>query len=160
MASPKKICACAVIYVLDESLIKHAKSLEEFICEVKNCDCSWDKICPNDKGSVTVAREHYLKCKEQQKIFHDQCKIDICDFDDLSETIDKVKSGADIPDYEVIIILGHYSALLAGEDDLVVALRKINPIIVAFLGCCGGNTRYGPIAKMSQLLDPDDDTGT
>ena len=81
-------------------------------------------------------------------------------FDDLSETLDKANSGADIPHCEVIIILDHCSALLAGEDDLVVALRKTSPVIVAFLGCCGGNTCYGPIVKMSQLLDRDDDKGT
>ena len=161
--SPKKIWAHAAIYVLDESLKKHAKNLKEFICEVNNCNCSWDKICPDDKGSVAVFHEHYLTCQEQQN-FHNQCEVDICDFNDLSKTIDIVKSREVkdiwIPHYKVIIILGHYSALLAGEDDLVVALRKINPIIVAFLGCCGGNTRYGPIAKMSQLLDPDDDKDT
>ena len=106
--------------------------------------------------SVVVTCEHYLKCQEQ----NDQCKVEVYNFDDLSETLDKANSGADIPHCEVIIILGHYSALLAGEDDLVVALRKISPVIVAFLGCCGRNTRYGPIVKMSQLLDRDDDKGT
>ena len=166
MASPKPK-VCAAIYVLDKSLKEHAIKVEKFIkdkCEVQICNCPWDKICPDDKGSVSVTCEHYFNCEEkQEKSFpaiessHDQCEVNVYDFDDLSETIDKTNSGADTPHYEVIIILGHCSALLAGEDDLVVALRKINPVIVAFLGCCGGNIRYGPIVKMSQLLDPDDD---
>ena len=158
---------CAAIYVLDESLKEHAIKLKKFFekkPETEICNCLRDnKIFPDDEGSVAIAREHYLNCKEITdpiKSSHDQCKVDVYNFDDLSKTIDKVncKSG-DISHHEVIIIFGHCSALLAEKDDLVVALRKINPIIVAFLGC-GGNTRYGPIVKMSQLLDPDDDTGT
>lgn len=152
-----------VIYVLDETLKEKAEELAKFMkekCEITICDCSWEEISAS-QGSIMVARKHYRNCKEK-KHYTKTAHTDVCvkNFDDLSDTIDKAKSGQTVPHHDVIIILGHSSVLLAQDDDLVVALRKINPTIVAFLGCCGGNSRYGPIAKMSSLLDPDDDKST
>ena len=54
--------------------------------------------------------------------------------------------------HDAIIILGHASVLLAEDKDLIAAFVKMDLTIIAFLGCCGGNTRYGPIATMSYLL--------
>ena len=58
---------------------------------------------------------------------------------------------------DVIVILGHSSVFSCGPfdtEELLVALTKLSPTIIAFLSCCGGNTRYGPIYKMSHLLTP------
>ena len=59
---------------------------------------------------------------------------------------------------DIIIILGHSSVFSCGpfdtEELLVVLTSKLNPTIIAFISCCGGNNRYGPIYKMSHLLTP------
>ena len=72
--------------------------------------------------------------------------------------LERLKTEAKIRDeghglhHDVVIILGHTSVMLAEDKDLIAAFGKMNPTIIAFLGCCGGNTRYGPILSMSYLL--------
>ena len=51
-----------------------------------------------------------------------------------------------------MIILGHSSVLFAEDKDLIETCAKLDLTIIAFVGCCEGNTRYGPILNMSYLL--------
>ena len=57
---------------------------------------------------------------------------------------------------DVIVILGHSGVFSCGPfetEELLVALTtKLDPTVIAFISCCGGNKRYGPIYKMSHLL--------
>ena len=60
--------------------------------------------------------------------------------------------------YNVVIFLVHsqvYNSDLSAIESLMklCAKEETAPNIVAILGCCGGNTRYGNILKMSLLLD-------
>ena len=74
-------------------------------------------------------------------------------------TVQKVQipdTSAAASSADVVVILGHSSVFSCGPfdtEELLVALTtKLKPTVIAFLSCCGGNNRYGPIYKMSHLL--------
>ena len=56
---------------------------------------------------------------------------------------------------DIVVILGHSNAFnfgtLAISDIMETLLHPEPPFLVVFLGCCGGNARYGPLTMFSQL---------
>ena len=59
------------------------------------------------------------------------------------------------PYSDVVVILGHSNVFNFGSldisDILEALLHPKPPSLVVFLGCCGGNGRYGPLTMLSQL---------
>ena len=58
----------------------------------------------------------------------------------------------DPPYSDAVVIFGHsdlYSFESLGFTDILVALLHPKPLV--FLGCCGGNHRYGPLKQLSLL---------
>jgi len=59
------------------------------------------------------------------------------------------------PYYDVVVILGHSNVFNFGSlnisDILEAVLHPRPPSFIVFLGCCGGNPRYGPLKKLSLL---------
>ena len=55
--------------------------------------------------------------------------------------------------HDVIIIIGHSSVSNIGRlqtsDVLNIFIQSPQPSIIAILGCCGGNNRYGPLFMLS-----------
>ena len=59
-------------------------------------------------------------------------------------------------EYEVVIILGHSNVYNIGPYsmyDILQAVLRHKPVIVAFLGCCGGSMRYGPLLMASHMQE-------
>ena len=138
------------IYVLDKTLNDCAGELEFFLkqkCEINVCDKEhWET---HIGYNIEETSENFDKCPEKKLHTYkvDSTVVSICDYGDLERLKTKAKREVD-----VIIILGHSSALLAEDKDLIETFAKLDPTIIAFVGCCGGNTRYGPILNMSYLL--------
>lgn len=61
---------------------------------------------------------------------------------------------------DVAVILGHANTYNFGSltiaDILEALLHPKPPSFVVFLGCCGGNVRYGPLAMLSQIPEYQD----
>ena len=59
------------------------------------------------------------------------------------------------PYSDVVVILGHSNVFNFGSLDISDILEALlypkPPSLVVFLGCCGGNGRYGPLTMLSQL---------
>ena len=90
---------------------------------------------------------NFLSGESLIKIHSDICNVNQCN----SESITSLA-------YDVVIFLVH-SQVYNWDLSVIESLMKLcakeetAPSIVAILGCCGGNTRYGNILKMSFLLD-------
>ena len=146
------------IYVLDKTLYDFAKDLRTFL--TKSCNFNLcDKHCWESHLKETIA-ETYASFKNCHEVKHtiafpqNNTCISIRSYGYLKEVIMEAKrrvKGNGLH-HDVILILGHTSVMLAEDKDLIAAFSKIKPTIIAFLGCCGGNTRYGPILTMSYLL--------
>ena len=160
----------AAIYVLDKTLYDYAVDLKEFLtqpCDITICEY-WKshlgytiadtyaklKKCIQEECIQPEEESTHKKSTDTYKV--DSRSVSIRGYGYLESLITKAKNKSrnDIGGlyHDVIIILGHSSVLLAEDKDLIEAFAKIDPTIIAFLGCCGGNTRYGPILTMSYLL--------
>ena len=144
----------AAIYVLDDTLYDCVKKLRKFLTKrrvINICsDHHWSKHLGETIGETS---DNFKKCNEE-KSAADTPSVSIRDYGYLERLVSEAKKrviGHGLR-HDVIIILGHASVLLAEDKDLIAAFVKMDPTIIAFLGCCGGNTRYGPIATMSYLL--------
>ena len=150
----------AAIYVLDETLRDKAEDLKEKLIkddEIMLCS-SWEEHVKGSIGETynsveTCTHGHYKK--DLNKVDADD--VIIRDYEYLERLITEAKSrdesnNMDGLHHDVIIILGHTSVMLAEDKYLIAAFGRIKPTIIAFLGCCGGNTCYGPILTMSYLL--------
>ena len=146
----------AAIYVLDKALHDCAKNLKIFLTKwfvLNTCtDHHWAKHLGDTIGEIS---DNFKQCNEE-KSATDTCipYVAIRGYGYLERLVMEARNrdeGSGLR-HDVIIILGHASVLLAEDKDLIAAFVKMDPTIIAFLGCCGGNTRYGPIATMSYLL--------
>lgn len=158
-----------VIYCVDDSSIlqKAAEELENFLtterCRTVDrfCKC-WTESSTESKSiveSISNAYDHNLTCKDTKsltRLFPCPMKFCIRNFNELSKIMRVAKTRANSQTdklcYDIVIILGHSSVPLAEDDNLIAAFATIRPTVIAFLGCCGGNSRYGPVAKMSYML--------
>ena len=81
-------------------------------------------------------------------------RIVLLTFNDLTALMDPDDPSSQ-PYSDVVVILGHSNVfsfgLLAITDILRALLHPKPPSFVVFLGCCGGNPRYGPLKMMSLL---------
>ena len=150
----------AAIYVLDKTLYRYAERLAQFLTQdsvIKLCKEYQEHL----KGTIVETFDSLKECTQNKT--HDTISLDkkinansvsIRDYGYL----ERLKTEAKLRDkghglhHDVVIILGHTSVMLGEDKDLIAAFGKMNPTIIAFLGCCGGNTRYGPILSMSYLL--------
>ena len=146
----------AAIYVLDKTLNDCARKLKIFLTKwfaLNTCtDHHWSKHLGDTIGETS---DNFKQCNEE-KSAADICIpfVAIRGYGYLERLVMEAKNrvkGCGLR-HDVIIILGHISVLLAEDKDMIAAFVKMDPTIIAFLGCCGGNTRYGPIATMSYLL--------
>ena len=164
----------AAIYVLDKTLYKLAEKIAEKIkkiliqgYEISVCgEVHWSEHIGDTIAKTSANFEEcQLKSKTQLKlkIFEPQTSTDVSkpstdvsirDYGYLERLITEAKRRVEGQGlhHDVIILLGHSSVLLAEDKDVIEAFAKLNPTIIAFLGCCGGNTRYGPIVTMSYML--------
>ena len=151
----------AAIYVLDKTLYKLAEDIKELLtkgdCEITVCDESKDHWSDHVGNTIAQTATNFKNCKDSKSLhtFVDTCiDVSIRDYGYLERLKNEAKEENKVRrlHHDVIILLGHSSVLLAEDKDLVETFAKLNPTIIAFLGCCGGNTRYGPILTMSYML--------
>jgi len=100
----------------------------------------------------------YRKQKRGKKISPD---ITVLPFNALTDLMDPVVNSENESSddsrlhSDVVVILGHSNVFTFGSlgiaDILAALLHPKPPSFVVFLGCCGGNGRYGPLAMLSQL---------
>jgi len=66
-----------------------------------------------------------------------------------------IESASSLRYSDIVVILGHSNVFNFGSLDITDILESLlhpkPPSLVAFLGCCGGNGRHGPLAMLSQL---------
>ena len=155
------------IYVLDKTLYKLAEDIKEFLtkdCEITACDESNDHWIEHVGNTIAQTAANFDGCRfKSSRTYKIGTPIDVSirDYGYLERLkieakgiehgsyLDVIMRGLH---HNVIMLLGHSSVLLAEDKDLVETFAKLNPNIIAFLGCCGGNTRYGPILTMSYML--------
>ena len=127
-----------------QNLVENLNKIHQV--EINACNCSSQL---HDCRSVTATRNHYRTCQKVKR----QCYRFSNKFQahNVNWTTDVENQPQD-----VVIVLGHSREgnMLLTEyiDRLVLYLTEIKPTIVAFLMCCGGNMRYGPVLKLSHLL--------
>ena len=147
------------IYVLDKTLYGSAVELKAFLtqsCKVYKCNkLHWSNHLEDTIAETSASFrkcDHYTGTLEYGNI--DTNVVSIRDYGYLERLITEAKSSIEEHElrHDVIILLGHTSVPLAEDKDLIAAFTKMDPTIIAFLGCCGGNTHYGPILTMSYLL--------
>ena len=148
----------AAIYVLDKTLKNLAKDIKEFLtkdCEITACDDHWSEHVGNTIEQTAANSDdcqHFKSLHPYKPLT--STAVSIRSYGYLERLITETKrrvEGRGLH-HDVIILLGHSSVLLAEDKDLVETFAKLNPTIIAFVGCCGGNTRYGPILTMSYML--------
>ena len=134
---------CRLFY-LNDQLKSTAYALRELFRAVPPTD----KMDDNDKSRYTRKRGVIP-----------ERDIEVLPFNALTKLMDldsiKPKKKIKPPYSDVVVILGHsnvhYFGSLAISDILDALLYPKPPSFVAFLGCCGGNGRYGPLSRLSQL---------
>ena len=145
----------AAIYVLDKTLYDCAVKLKEFLiqdCNIKVCSEGhghWREHIRDTIAETSANIKNYTISSHTEVTSTD---VSIRGYGYLESLIIEAKRKDEGLHHDVIILLGHSSVLLAEDKDLVETFAKLNPTIIAFLGCCGGNTRYGPILTMSYML--------
>ena len=191
-----KARVCMYVQDLDDSLVKKAGEIKEFLRKESKVKYELEKT-DYDKMSIGMAVR-----KAEEKVRKKECKNwlfnplyrilswlssllyrrifcfsllshdDDDDDDDgkslSGENVVHVKRMQDLmidkrvdePEgetagtHEVVVILGHSSVFNFGPfsiSDILEAILRHKPVIVAFLGCCGGSVRHGPMLMISQM---------
>ena len=146
------------IYILDAcaDVINAADVIKKFLeLDCKACNQQLEQKVPISQ-SITKIVLQMQQSEMCTHLTHDYFKersktVDlflISDGDLLS--ISKLKQNKN---HDVIIIIGHSSVSNIGRlqtsDVLNIFIQSPQPSIIAILGCCGGNNRYGPLFKLS-----------
>ena len=140
------------VYLVDDDLDDCAKNLFKNRRDINICSCSLEDYCIK---SIALAREHHHKCR--QSPFISTCNQFACNQGNLSlhdfyKLTSDYEEDATLFNCDVVMILGHSSALFAEDYKLITVLAKMKPTIVAFIGCGEGNTRFGPVVNMARIL--------
>jgi len=127
------------LFYLSNSLKSTAKKLEQFL-----------------RAAPTASENPML----DPTLFTQDCKprIELLLFTDLIAVMSG-DASSDQPQTDIVVILGHSNVFNFGSlaiPDIMGALlprkpERKPPSLVVFLGCCGGNPRYGPLVMLSQL---------
>ena len=164
------------IYVLDDKLNQTADEIKRFLRKECKIKC-YNELEKKEYNMMSIGKA-ILKVKEKTKhllenqrtagtLYHqamDLCGQAVPFEEPLSENAVKVISmpnfdegvSAGTHDHEVVIVLGHSNVFNFGQFNICDILEVIlHPglVIAAFLGCCGGSARYGPLLMISQLTD-------
>lgn len=148
----KKKSSCVGIYILDSSehFKKAANNIKLFLeseCEVKNY-CLKVKHCISPSITKIASQMQQNNHNYPKHAFDKRSgTVDI-----LSIPVADLHSIAKKKHYDVAIILGHSSPYNIGKfstlDVMKIFIHPPQPTIVAILGCCGGNSRFGPLFKL------------
>ena len=151
-----------VIYVLNDELEPKATEIADFL--KKDCEnISYFTVSSKPQYSIGPAIGYartltrYFTMHMRYYNFNGCLDNNVVDVKYLRDLVDDLTSNStesEVMSYEVVIFLGHSNVLNIGPFstcNILQATLRHHPVILTFLGCCGGSVRYGPTLMISQM---------
>lgn len=143
-----------VIYYVDPEFLKVADDLRKAFLKSVIVHCP---NCLPSNYSISIK-----DAADSLKLHHFPEGLDQCDIRSFSHLGSLLKYSSEDKfkfDYDVVVILGHSTIFTIGPfftTDILSTLVDVcspRPSIVALLGCCSGNARYGPASILPHVHD-------